>query len=230
MKNSLLLTVFALFHPVSLTLDRLSATVTTRQVQQGKSVTVRGEVFYQRNGNMVTHFTFPREVVILANKLGETRIYDPRRNAVIRYQSEAFSTQTTQLAFFLNGTTSDMGLIGLGFVQDKTANEGKLLVTEWRLKKPNNKAPVQRVKIVYDRANPVYMHYADGAGKLIRKVFYYGYQPIDGRPFPATTTEVVYQDRDSTVSKTVYADFKLNQAATSPYFEYTIPANAKTDK
>ncbi len=224
----LLITSFLATAPASL--ERLSATVTTRQVQQGKSVTVRGEVFYQRNGNMVTHFTFPREVVILANKLGETRIYDPRRNAVIRYQSEAFSTQTTQLAFFLNGTTSDMGLIGLGFVQDKTTNEGKLLVTEWRLKTPGKKNPVQRVKIVYDRANPIYMHYADGAGKVIRKVFYYGYQPIEGRPFPATTTEIVYQNRDSTVSKTVYADFKLNQAATSPYFEYTIPANAKIDR
>lgn len=212
------------------TIERLSATVTTRQVQQGKSVTVRGEVFYQQNGNMVTHFTFPREVVILANKLGETRIYDPRQNTVIRTQNEAFSTQTTQLAFFLNGTTSDMGLIQLGFVQDKTNNTGKLLVTEWRLKTPDKKSPIQRVKIVYDRANPIYMHYADGAGKLIRKVFYYGYQPIEGRPFPATTTEIVYQERDSTVSKTVYADFRLNGAATSPYFEYTIPASAKVDR
>lgn len=212
------------------TIERLSATVTTRQVQQGKSITVRGEVFYQRNGNMVTHFTFPREVVILANKLGETRIYDPRRNAVIRYQNESFSTQTTQLAFFLSGTTSDMGLIPLGYVQDKTTNNGKLLITEWRLKNPDKKALIQLVKIVYDRADPIYMHYADGAGKIIRKVFYYGYQPIEGRPFPATTTEIIYQDKDSTVSKTTYTDFRLNSNATSPYFDYTIPANAKIDK
>ncbi|MCX6213037.1 hypothetical protein [Spirosoma sp.] len=212
------------------TIDRLSATVTTRQVQQGKSVTIRGEMFYQRNGNMVTHFTFPREVVILANKLGETRIYDPRRNAVIRYQNESFSTQTTQLAFFLNGTTSDMGLSRLGFVQDKTTANGKLLITEWRLKTPNAKMPIQRVRIVYDRANPIYMHYTDSAGKIIRKVFYYDYQPIEGRPFPATTTEIVYQDKDSTVSKTVYADFRLNHAANSSYFDYVIPATAKTDQ
>jgi hypothetical protein len=179
---------------------------------------------------MVTHFSFPREVVILANKLGETRIYDPRRNTVSQTQNESFSTQTTQLAFFLNGATSDMGLIRLGFVQDKTTNTGKLLVTEWRLKTPDKKSLIQRVKIVYDRANPIYMHYADGAGKIIRKVFYYGYQPIEGRPFPATTTEIVYQERDSTVSKTVYSDFRLNAAATSPYFEYMIPANAKIDQ
>lgn len=230
MKLLLLLVLGSLLPFAPQTIDRLSATVTTRQVQQGKSVTVRGEMFYQSNGNMVTHFTFPREVVILSTKLGETRIYDPRRNTVIRYQSESFSTQTTQLAFFLNGTTADMGLTQLGFVQDKTTSTGKLLITEWRLKTPNAKAPIQRVRIVYDRANPIYMHYADGAGKILRKVFYYGYQPIDGRPFPATTTEIVYQERDSTVSKTVYSDFRLNRDATSPYFEYAIPASARTDQ
>ncbi|MVM39752.1 hypothetical protein GO730_22670 [Spirosoma sp. HMF3257] len=209
------------------TIERLSATITTRQVQQGKLVTIRGEIFYQRNGNMVTHFTFPREVIILANKLGETRIYDPRQNAVMRYQNEAFSTQTSQLAFFLNGTTSDMGLMQLGFVQDKTTSNGKLLITEWRLKAPDKKSLIQRIKIVYERTNPIYMHYVDGAGKIIRKVFYYGYQPIDSHLFPSTTTEIIYQDRDSTVSKTVYADFRLNGNATSPYFDYIIPANAK---
>ncbi|MBC3784748.1 LolA family protein [Spirosoma utsteinense] len=230
MKSLIPLFVTSFFFLSPQTIERLSATITTRQVQQGKSVTIRGEMFYQRNGNMVTHFTFPRDLVILANKLGETRIYDPSRNAVIRYQSEAFSTQTTQLAFFLNGTTTDMGLNQLGFVQDKTSHTGKLLITEWRLKTPNAKSPIQRVRIVYDRANPIYMHYANSAGKIIRKVFYYGYQPIEGRLFPATTTEIVYQERDSTVSKTVYSDFRLNQVATSPYFEYAIPANAKTEQ
>lgn len=211
------------------TLDRLSAQMTTRQVQKGKSVTIRGEVFYQRNGNMVTHFTFPQEVVILANKLGETRIYDPSRNAVLRYQNGSFSTSTTQLAYFLNGATADMGLIQIGFVQDRTYNTGKLLVTEWRQKTPDKKNPVQRVKVVFDKANPIYMHYEDGAKKIIRKVFYYNYQPLDGRPFPAATTEIVYDGADSTVAKTTYAGFKINREATSPYFEYTIPANARVE-
>jgi outer membrane lipoprotein-sorting protein len=230
MKFAVLILIGSLVSSSPQIIDRLSATVVTRQVQQGKSVTVRGEMFYRSNGSMVTHFTFPREVIILANKLGETRIYDPARNAVIRYQSESFSTQTTQLAFFLNGTTSDMGLNQLGFVQDKTTSNGKLLITEWRLKTPNKKASVQQVKIVYDRVTPIYMHYVDGLGKIIRKVFYYGYQSIDGRPFPATTTEIVYQEKDSTVSKTVYSDFRLNSAANGSYFDYTIPATAKIDR
>ncbi len=208
-------------------IERLSASVTTRQVQQGKSVTIRGEVYYQRNGNMVTHFSFPKEVVILANKLGETRIYDPRVNEVVRSQNAAFSTQTTQLVFFLTGATTDMGLIQLGFVPDKTTNQGKRLITEWKLKATDKKQLIQRVKIVYEQATPIYMHYADGAGQIVRKVFYSNYLPIEGRPFPATTTEIIYQDRDSTVSRTTYGNFQLNGQATSPYFDYTIPANAK---
>ena len=231
MNYTLLICAFALFiNAAPATINRLSATVTTRQVQQGKSVTIRGEVFYQRNGDMLTHFTFPREVIILANKLGETSLYDPSRNSVMYYQNKAFSTQTSQLAFFLNGTTSDMGLIQLGYVQAKTSNTGKLLVTEWQLKTPDKKAAVQRVKIVYSGANPIYMHYTDGGGTVIRKVFFYGYQFIDNRPFPATTTEIVYQDRDSTVSKTAYTDIRLNTVANSPYFEYKIPANAKIER
>lgn len=210
-------------------LEKLSATVVTRQVQQGKSVTIKGDIYYQRNGNMVTHFTYPREIVILANKLGETRIYDPKQNAVLRYQNAMFSTQTTQLAYFLNGNTTDMGLTQIGYVQDKTYYVQKLLVTEWKLKAADPKAQIQRVKIVYDKMNPVYMHYAAGNGKLIRKVFYYNYQPIEGRPFPTTSTEIVYAEKDSSVAKTTYGGFQLNGSANSPYFNYTIPANARVN-
>lgn len=228
MKLLCLLAVGLSLLSLNVAIDRLSASVTTRQLQQGKSVTIRGDIYYQRNGNMVTHFSFPKEVVILANKLGETRIYDPRLNEVVRAQNEAFSTQTTQLAFFLTGATTDMGLLQLGFVQDKTTSQGKRLIIDWRLKTPDKKKQIQQVRIVYDQAMPIYMHYADITGRIIRKVFYYNYQPIDGRPFPTTTTEIVYQERDSTISKTSYTNFQLNGQATSPYFDYTIPANAKT--
>lgn len=211
-------------------IERFSATITTRQVQQGKSVTVKGEVFYQRNGSMVTRFVSPREVVILANKLGETRIYDPNRNTVIRYQNAAYSSQTTQLAFFLNGMTSDMGLLQLGFVQDKTMYDAKnRLVTEWKPKTTKSDGVVRRVKLVFSQGNPIYMHYLDGAGKIFRKVFYYNYQLVENRPFPTTTTEILYSKGDSTVSKTAYSDIRLNQVAQSPYFNFSIPSTAKTE-
>lgn len=215
-------------HPYAI--ERLSASMVTRQVQQGKSVTLKGDIFYQRNGNMVTHFTFPREYMVVGNKLGETKIYDPLKNTVLQYQNFLFSTQSSQFYYFFSGKIADMGLIQIGYVQDKTYNEDGLLVTEWKLKTPNKKALIQRIRIVYNGQQPVYMHYENGAGTIFRKVFYYNYQTLDAYSFPATTTEIVYDKGDSVVSKTNYSDFRLNDRASGAYFNFTIPANAKIEK
>ena len=202
----------------------------TRQVQQGKSVTLKGDIFYQRNGNMVTHFTYPREYMVVANKLGETKIYDPVKNTVLQYQNFLFSTQSSQFYYFFSGRVADMGLIQIGYVQDKTYNDNDLLVTEWKLKTPNKKALIQRIRIVYRGQQPVYMHYENGSGKAFRKVFYYNYQILDNYSFPATTTEILYDKGDSVVSKTNYTDFKVNDRAEGGYFNFTVPANAKIEK
>jgi outer membrane lipoprotein-sorting protein len=213
-----------------LTIDRISANMTIRQVQEGKSVTLRGALYYQRNGNMVTHFVFPREFMIVANKLGETRLYDPTKNTVVQYQNLLFSTQSSQFYYFFSGKIADMGLTRIGYVQDKTYNEGGMLVTEWKLKTPDKKATIQRIKIVYDGQRPVYMHYEEASGRVFRKVFYYNYQLLDTYYFPATTTEILYDKGDSVVSKTNYTDFKINETSATGWFNYSIPRNAKIER
>lgn len=212
------------------TIDRLTARMTSRQVSQGKSVTLRGELFYQRNGNMLTRLTYPKELIILANRLGETRVYDPGQNTVILYQNPLFSTQTTQLAVFLTGNATDMGLTHIGYVQKKTSYAKNLFVTDWALKQPDKKALIQRVRLVYSGSDPIYMHYTDGNDRILRKVFYANYQTIGARRFPTSTTDIVYEKGDSSVTKTTYGDFRLNQQAQSPYFQYGIPANAKIQR
>ncbi|HEY4063331.1 MAG TPA: hypothetical protein VGM30_15600 [Puia sp.] len=216
--------------PAPFAIDRISASMESRQVQQGKSVTLRGEIYYQRNGNMVTHFVYPREYMVIANKLGETKIYDPVHNSVLQYQNFLFSTQSTQFYYFFTGKIADMGLTHSGYVQDKTYYDGSLLVTEWKLKTPNKKTAIQRIRIVYDGQRPVYMHYEEGTGKVFRKVYYYNYQVLDVYSFPSTTTEIVYDRGDSVVSKTNYKDFKVNEQASGPYFNFSIPANAKIEQ
>jgi len=74
------------------------------------------------------------------------------------------------------------------------------------------------------------MHYENAAKGIIRKVFYYNYQALDAYSFPSTTTEIIYDKGDSTVSKTSYSDFRLNQLASGAYFNYKIPANAKIER
>jgi outer membrane lipoprotein-sorting protein len=213
-----------------MTIERLSADMTIRQVQQGKSVTLRGSLYYQRNGNMVTHFSYPREYMIVSNKLGETRLYDPVKNTVVQYQNFLFSTQSSQFYYFFSGKVSDMGLTRIGYVQDKTYNDNGMLVTEWKLKTPDKRATIQRIRIVYDGQRPVYMHYEEAGGRVFRKVFYYNYQMLDTYFFPTTTTEILYDKGDSVISKTNYTDFKLNGSTTEAWFNYTIPRNAKIEQ
>jgi len=213
-----------------LTIERVSADMVIRQVQQGKSVTLRGSLYYQRNGNLVTHFVYPKEYMIVANKLGETKLYDPVKNTVVQYQNFLFSTQSSQFYYFFSGKVSDMGLTRIGYVQDKTYNEAGMLVTEWKLKTPDKKAVIQRIKIVYDGQRPVYMHYEEAGGRVFRKVFYYNYQMLDTYYFPSTTTEILYDKGDSVVSKTNYTDFKLNENTAAGWFSYTIPRNAKIEQ
>jgi outer membrane lipoprotein-sorting protein len=212
------------------TIERISADMTIRQVQQGKSVTLRGSLYYQRNGNLVTHFVYPKEYMIVANRLGETKLYDPAKNTVVQYQNFLFSTQSSQFYYFFSGKVSDMGLTRIGYVQDKTYNEAGMLVTEWKLKTPDKKAAIQRIKIVYEGQRPVYMHYEEAGGRVFRKVFYYNYQMLDTYYFPATTTEILYDKGDSVVSKTNYTDFKLNENTAAAWFNYAIPRNAKIEQ
>lgn len=211
-------------------IEKISASLISRQVQGGRSVTIRGDIFYQRNGNLTTHFTYPREYILIGNKLGETKIYDPVANTVIQYQNFLFSTQSSQFYYFFSGKIYDMGLTDIGYVQDKTYFENNLKVTEWKLKVPQKKALIQRVKLVFDNQKPVYMHYADANNKIIRKVYYYNYTQLSVYDFPATTTEIVFNDKDSSVIKTSYDNFNINESATSGYFNFSIPSNAKVSE
>lgn len=233
MKTSLLVLLLCFLFAFSdkpAALDKISAMMISRQVQGGKSITVKANIYYQRNGNMVTHFTYPRQYFVIANKTGEVKMYDPIKNSVILYQNFLFGTQSSQFYYFFSGKSSDMGLSDIGYTQTSIKSERNLLVSMWKLKVPDKKSAIQSVKLVYQGSNPVYMHYEDGTGNIIRKVFYANYSQLDNTSFPFTTTEIVYADGDSTVSKTNFSDFKFNQEAAGQYFDFKVPANARIER
>lgn len=212
-------------------IEKVSAEMNSRQVQNGKSVSVKGRLYYQRNGNMVTRITHPQEYVVVSNKVGEVKIYSPARNTVMQYQNFLFSTQSSQFYYFFSGKSSDMGLTDIGFVPEKTYNEGNLAVIIWKPKVADKKATIQKVKLVYQLQQPVYMHYEDGKGNIIRKVFYYNYIRLENSSFPSVTTEIVYNGKnDSTVTKTSYTDVRLNHLALTDYMDFRIPSNAKSER
>lgn len=217
------------FLPAPYLIEKLSVNMVSRQLQAGKSVTLKARIYYQRNGNMVTYFTDPRHYIVVSNKVGELKIYDPAKNTVQQYQNFLFSSQSSQFYYFFSGKSADMGLGEAGYVQEKTYAEKNLFVTLWKLKKADKKAQIQKVKLVFQGQRPIYMHYLDGSNKIIRKVFYYNYSQVENNSLPMATTEIVYADGDSTITKTTFSELKYNHQATGEYFNFKIPSNAKPE-
>lgn len=54
--------LFPCFLRAQSAIQRISATIFTRQLENGYSTSLRGGIYYRANGNMVSHFTFPKEL------------------------------------------------------------------------------------------------------------------------------------------------------------------------
>jgi outer membrane lipoprotein-sorting protein len=207
---------------------RIMFALESRQVKNGKSVTFRGEVFYQANGNMLTHFTYPAEQVITTTAKGEGRLYNPLNNTVVTFQNETVSSTTSPVAYFLNNRITDMGLKTSGFALKRFITQNGLQVAVYELASGNRKSPVRSVELVHNDKNvPVYMAYKDSRDRVIRKTYYTSYQAVHTLLLPGAITEILYEGNDSSITRTTYSNFRVNEQASSPYFEYTIPSNAK---
>lgn len=212
-----------------MSIEKIQASVVSKQLENGKSITLKSDIFYQANGDCVTHFTSPVEYFVITNKLGEVKVYDPIQNTVVVQQNDLYSSKTTPFYFFLSGKSTDMGLSELGFSPVKTYAEKNNLIAEWKNKKASLNIPVQNIKLVHREQNPIYMEYKSADNKVLRKVYYYNYTKVNQFNFPTTTTDIVFntKTKDSVISKTVYSSIKINAEATGTFFNYRVPVSAK---
>lgn len=206
---------------------RVSAHVFTRQTEKGYVSAIGGDLYYTRNGNLVSNFTSPKPYVMITNNMGEVRVYDPTRNTVMQFQNALFSTTTTPFFYFFTGKTADMGLQHAGYRAIDTHFDKDLMIATWKAVNPGPKDPVTYIKLVHKQSRPIYMDYEDASRHIIRKVYYYDYTELGGVAFPKAFTEILYQNSDSVITKTEYSAFKLNEEARSSYFDFEIPQNAK---
>ncbi|QQS29208.1 MAG: hypothetical protein IPM47_20635 [Sphingobacteriales bacterium] len=221
------LALFSFTNKLTPPIQKLKADITTKQVRSGKSSTVKAELYYTSGGKLITHFTQPREYVLVTNNKGEYKIYDPNKNTVEQNQSEAFSTDITYFGHFLNNRTTDMGLRNLGFTLYNTRFETNATVTEWQPQLVDRNTPVF-VELVHENSIPIFIGYKEWGGKYLRKVFFYNYQKIQHVNLPATITDINYlENNDSIVSRTNYSNILVNEQAKGSYFDFQIPANAK---
>jgi hypothetical protein len=217
------------FSSKSILIEKVQANIETKQLENGKSIILKSKVFYQTNGNCVTHYTYPLEYFVLTNKLGEVKVYNPIDNTVIIQQDNIYSSKTSPFYFFLSGKVNDMGVSDFGFTPTKTYTEKNNIITEWKKKKMSNDMPVSMIKLVYLKENPIFMEYKDSQLNTLRKVYYYNYTKINQFNFPTIITDIVYslKNKDSVIIKTTYSDIKTNEEANDFYFNFKIPITAK---
>ncbi|OWY25083.1 hypothetical protein C7N43_17575 [Sphingobacteriales bacterium UPWRP_1] len=221
--GSILFASFTLRLPI----QRLQAAITTKQVKNGQSTTVKATMYYTAGGKMVTHFTQPREYVLLSNSKGEYKIYDPQNNTVQQSQNQLFSTDVTYFGHFLNNRSGDMGLRSMGFALLNTRFDEGAMITEWKPQLVDADSPYY-IELVHENGEPIFIGYKDIGGKYMRKVFFYNYQKVQQVNLPLTITDINYlANGDSIVGRTQYADLLVNENATGKYFDYKIPQNAK---
>lgn len=210
-------------------IQKLSARMTTKSAQKGTTTTVRADVYYQSSGKMITHFFDPMEMFMINNEKGEISIYDPKKNVAKQQQNYTFSTETSQLYYFLQNKKGDLGLKSMGFTVNSTRFEEDLMITKW-LPPASLLNMMREVELVHRGQNPIYMKYVAKDGKNAKKVYYYNYTHLSGVDFPQAITQIDFMDKDSIVTKTTYTDIKVNQSANHAFFDYTIPSTAKISR
>lgn len=234
MQKKTLLFLFIFFSSVILfssgfryfNIQKLSARMITKAAQKGTTTTIKADVYYQSSGKMLTHFFDPIELFVLNNDKGEVSMYDPKKNTAKQQQNYMYSTETSQLYYFLQNKKGDLGLKAMGFSVNNTKFEEDLMITRW-LPPASMMNLIKEVELVHRGQNPIYMKYVGKDGKNAKKVYYYNYANVSGIDFPQAITQIDFVNKDSVVTKTTYTDIKVNESADHPLFNYSIPATAK---
>lgn len=207
---------------------QLSLSFSSKILQKGKYVSVEGEVYFKKNGGILTtHFTKPFENITIVNAMGELKVYDPRDNTLVQNFGALNSTETSYFWHFLNGSYSDMGLAKNGYLIKNTRVEDGLLITNWG-PKPNSSVPIANVELVHEKNLPVFVGFKNNKNKFLGKIFFSSYLKAGDVSFPSRITEISYLEKgDSIVTTKTYTAPKINAAVNTFYLNYQVPFNAK---
>lgn len=197
-----------------------------RSAALGKTTTTNATLYYSNDGKMVTLTESPFKTIIINNASGELSIYNFDQNSVIKESNPVYSTQSNNLYFFLQNKKQDMGLADSGFSLDKTQFEDGLKITTWTSPAQISQL-IEKVELVHNKSNPVYMAYLKPDGKFLKKIYFYGFADLKGIDFPTAITEITYpNEKDSILTKTTFGQFEFNESVDNEYLYFKIPSNA----
>jgi outer membrane lipoprotein-sorting protein len=209
-------------------LDKISLDLISKTLYQGKSVSLKSEVYYKSVGaTMVTHFTSPKERIVITNGNGEYKEYDFKNNTVTLLQGIDLSSKNSLFYSFLSGSIGDMGLKSLGYKLANTKVEQKMVITTW-VPEGENSVKTKKAEIVHENYLPIYLAFYDINDKPMHKSFYSNFQQVGSVKMPFTITEFEYlSPTDSVITKRIYSNLKTNALVDDNYLNYKVPANAK---
>ncbi len=198
-------------------------------LRDGKVLTQSSSIFYSHDaGKMVVLFHKPQEMVLILNRHGELKVYDPKKNEVYLESSLAYSTDLSLYYFFMAGKTYDLGLREMGFTLQDTRFEDGLMISEYYPPSGHGEGP-GKVELAHEDDLPVFAGYFDQQMDLRRRVHYYDYQRFGNISFPMSSVEFDYlESGDSIITRKTNSNIRTGSQATSPHFDFSIPEDAKT--
>ena len=224
--RTVFLITFLFFTQILCAQNRVYAEVEVKRVMKGQSVTIRKEIYYSANGKMIVRFTYPEEYYLVTNIFGEAKIYHPKTNEVMLINDKFMSSESEPLYYFLTNKIEDMGLKNLGFTLADTRAERNNIIRTYTTN--DSKSSISKIEMVHENHLPIYCAYYDSKNRVGQKVYYSDYQVLSFTAFPGRITEISYVEaNDSIVSRMLYSNVKIDRNAVSPFFDFTIPSDAK---
>lgn len=212
-------------------IEKASMRMTTQTWSQGKLITMSADIYYHTlSGKMITVYPGKDERIIITNNKGEVAVYNPKRNEVTTMQNAAYSTESNFLYYFLNGNILDLGLRAMKFQLMETTTDNGMVITSWF--PPAELFNVfSKIEMVHEDFLPIYIAYYGKESKLVKKVYYSDYSNISEINIPLSITEFNYLPKgDSLISRIRIENLNVNQKANSPYFNFSIPKDAKRNE
>jgi hypothetical protein len=207
---------------------RLSVRMESKRLLKGEVAIVKADLFFKyTEGTLVMHYYYPTDYVFITNSKGEVKMYFPDKNEVMSQQNQMFASDNDALYYFMSNQVNDLGLKAMGYTVKATRFEDGITITEWL--PPNLQlGNLSKVELAQENYLPIYTAYFNEKNVAIRKVYFSDYSITSAAALPKRITEVEYlPNGDSVISRKIYSDIKFDLNASSEYFDFKVPANAK---
>jgi hypothetical protein len=208
---------------------RLSIRMESKRLYNGKVAIVRADMFFKyTEGSLLMHYFYPTDYLFITNSKGEVKMYFPDKNEVTSQQNQMFASDNDALYFFLSNQINDLGLKEMGYSVIATRFEEGITITDW-LPPTWQIGKISKVTLAHENYLPIYTAYYNEKNKAIRKVYFSNYFMSSAAALPQRITEIEYlPNGDSIISRKIYSDIKFDLTASSEYFDFKIPYDAKS--